>query len=184
MPELTVRASPLAGLYEIDLVVNRDPRGSFREVFQAAKLEALGLPPLGPVQWNISENHERGTLRGIHAEPWDKYVHMVTGTAFAAIVDVRPESATFGVVCTFNLTQDNALFLSGGLGNSYQVTSEGAVYGYLVNEHWSPDARYTLVSYQDPDLAIDWPLEPTNVSDKDQAHPPLSELFPGVPLGG
>lgn len=180
MPELAVREAEIHGLYEIDLVVARDDRGSFREVFQAEKLEALGLPSLGPVQWNISENNRRGTLRGIHAEPWDKYVHMISGEAFAAIVDVRPESSTFGRVCTFTLGQGNALFLSRGLGNSYQVTTEGGVYGYLVNQHWSEDAKYTLVSFSDPDLAIEWPLEPTDVSDKDLGHPPLRELFPGA----
>lgn len=178
MSELRVTETRLGGLFAIDLVVNVDERGSFREVFQQEKLEKLGLPALGPVQWNISENNERGTLRGIHAEPWDKYVHMIAGEAFAAIVDVRPESDTFGEVCTFVLTAHNALFISRGLGNSYQVTSDGGVYGYLVNEHWSPAAEYTLVSYCDPDLGIDWPLEPTNVSDKDATHPRLAELFP------
>lgn len=180
MGELQVRETAIDGLFEIDLVVNVDDRGSFREVFQAEKLEKLGLPALGPVQWNISENHERGTLRGIHAEPWDKYVHMIAGEAFAAIVDVRPESPTFAQVCTFTLTQHNALFLSRGLGNSYQVTSDGGTYGYLVNQHWSEDAKYTLVSYSDPDLGIPWPLDPgpSGVSDKDKGHPRLAELFP------
>jgi dTDP-4-dehydrorhamnose 3,5-epimerase len=184
--ELKVRETDLAGLYEVDLVVNVDDRGSFREVFQAEKLEKLGLPALGPVQWNISENNERGTLRGIHAEPWDKYVHMIAGEAFAAIVDLRPESPTFGRVCTFTLTQRNALFISGGLGNSYQVTSDGGTYGYLVNEHWSPDAKYTLVNYADPELAIAWPLDPgpTGVSEKDHGHPTLAELFPDAPRPG
>ena len=118
---------------------------------------------------------------GIHAEPWDKYVHMIRGEAFSAIVDVRPESETFGQVRTFTLTSRNALFISGGLGNSYQVTSEGGgTYGYLVNQHWSPDATYTLVSYADPDLGIGWPLDPgpSAVSAKDLGHPRLAELFP------
>jgi dTDP-4-dehydrorhamnose 3,5-epimerase len=180
VPELRVVESDVRGLFEIELVVNVDERGSFREVFQAEKLETLGVPPLGPVQWNISENNARGALRGIHAEPWDKYVHMIAGEAFSAIVDLRPESPTFAQVRTFTLTQRNALFVSRGLGNSYQVTSDGGVYGYLVNEHWSPEAKYTLVSYRDPHLAIPWPLDPGpgGVSDKDQAHPTLAVLFP------
>lgn len=180
MAALQVIESDVRGLFEIKLVVNSDERGSFREVFQAEKLEALGLPALGPVQWNVAENNARGTLRGIHAEPWDKYVHMIAGEAFCAIVDVRPDSPTFGEVRTFTLTEDNALFLSRGLGNSYQVTSDGGTYAYLVNQHWSPDAKYTLVSYKDPQLAIRWPLDPGpgGVSEKDENHPPLAELFP------
>ena len=71
MSELAVRPTSIDGLYEVSLVVNRDDRGSFREVFQAEKLAALGLPDLGPVQWNVSTNEQRGTLRFIHAEPCD-----------------------------------------------------------------------------------------------------------------
>jgi dTDP-4-dehydrorhamnose 3,5-epimerase len=174
--ELAVRACDIAGLYEVSLVVNRDDRGSFREAYQREKLMALGLPDLGPVQWSISENIARGTLRGIHAEPWDKYIHMITGEAFAAIVDLREESPTYKSFETFTLTQENALFVSRGLGNSFQVTSDGGVYGYLVNQHWSPDAQYTLISYRDPELAIPWPVSPAVTSEKDEQHPPLSQL--------
>ncbi|HUR77451.1 MAG TPA: dTDP-4-dehydrorhamnose 3,5-epimerase family protein [Acidimicrobiales bacterium] len=174
MSELRVRPCAIAGLYEISLVVNRDARGSFREVFQAEKLEALGLPALGPVQWNISTNDKRGTLRGIHAEPWDKYIHVLTGSAFAAIVDLRPESPTFKQHEEFTLTPDNAIFVARGLGNSYQTLADDCLYGYLVNQHWSPDGMYSLVSYRDPELAIPWPISPAIVSEKDEAHPPLA----------
>ncbi len=171
---MKVKETSIAGLYEISLDVNVDERGSFREVYQREKMVAAGLPDLGPVQWNISENNACGTLRGIHAEPWNKFVHMVAGEAYAAIVDLRAESPTFKTYEAFTLRQDNALFISRGLGNSYQVTSDGGVYGYLVNEHWSPDAKYTLVSYRDPELAIPWPVSPPIVSAKDEGHPPLA----------
>ena len=174
---LKVRETSIAGLYEISLVVNVDDRGSFREVYQREKLIALGLPDLGVVQWNISTNKSRGTLRGIHAEPWDKYIHVLTGEAYAAIVDLRPDSPTFRHYESFTLTPENAIFVSRGLGNSYQTLSDDVVYGYLVNQHWSPDAQYTLISYRDPELAIPWPVSPAIVSEKDEGHPPLSQLF-------
>lgn len=178
MSELKVRATSIDGLYEISLVVNRDDRGTFREVFQAEKFEALGLPALGPVQWNVSTNEKKGTLRGIHAEPWDKFIHVLSGEAFAAIVDLRADSPTFKQHETFTLTPGNAIYVSRGLGNSYQTLTDNCVYGYLVNQHWSPDAKYTLVSYRDPELAISWPLapDPRLISEKDQQHPPLSQL--------
>ncbi len=110
--ELRVTETKLKGLYVIDLIVHADARGSFREAFQAVKLEELGLPKLGPVQWNISDNTRPGIVRGIHAEPWDKFIHCISGQAFAAIVDLRPESETFGQHLTFNLDQSNALFVS------------------------------------------------------------------------
>jgi dTDP-4-dehydrorhamnose 3,5-epimerase len=176
--ELKVRETSIAGLYEISLVVNRDDRGSFREAYQREKLVALGLPDLGVVQWNISTNAARGTLRGIHAEPWDKYIHVIAGEAYAAIVDLRPDSPTFKTYESFTLTPENAIFVSRGLGNSYQTLTPDVVYGYLVNQHWSPDAKYALVSFADPELAISWPLEPDPalISEKDLSHPPLSSL--------
>lgn len=177
MSELKVRPTSIDGLFEINLVTNRDNRGSFREVYQAEKLRALGLPDLGPVQWNVAEIEDRGTLRGFHAEPWDKYVHMIVGEAFCAIVDLRRESPTYKTVETFTMTPDNAIFISAGLGNSYQVTSDGGVYGYLVNQHWSPDAQYTMVSYADPQLNVQWPIDPADsiISEKDLSHPPLAD---------
>ena len=172
---MKVRKSSIAGLYEITLTVNRDERGSFREVYQREKMVALGLPDLGPVQWNVSTNNVRGTLRGIHAEPWDKFIHVLVGEAYAAIVDLRADSPTFKQYEEFTLTPDNAIFVSRGLGNSYQTLTDNCVYGYLVNQHWSPDAKYTHISFRDPQLAIAWPLppDPSLISEKDLSHPPL-----------
>lgn len=172
---MKVRETSIAGLYEITLVVNRDDRGSFREVYQREKLVALGLPDLGPVQWNVSTNKSRGTLRGIHAEPWDKFIHVLSGSAYAAIVDLRPDSPTFKHYESFTLTPENAIYVSRGLGNSYQTLTDDCIYGYLVNQHWSPDAAYTLISFRDPQLAIAWPIEPdpSLISEKDLNHPLL-----------
>ncbi len=175
--DLKVRACAIEGLYEVSLVVSVDDRGSFREVYQREKMVALGLPDLGPVQWNVAGNYARGTLRGIHAEPWDKFVHMVGGEAFAAIVDLRRDSPTFKTYETFTMNAENALYVSAGLGNSYQTLTDDAVYGYVVNQHWSPDATYTLVSYRDPELAIPWPVSPAIVSEKDENHLPLAGVF-------
>ncbi|HVV36264.1 MAG TPA: dTDP-4-dehydrorhamnose 3,5-epimerase family protein [Acidimicrobiales bacterium] len=172
---MKVRETSIAGLFEISLDINRDDRGSFREAYQREKLLALGLPDLGVVQWNISTNVSRGTLRGIHAEPWDKYIHVIAGEAYAAIVDLRDDSPTYKQYEQFTLTPENAIFVSRGLGNSYQTLTDDCVYGYLVNQHWSPDAQYTLISYRDPELAIPWPVSPPIVSAKDEGHPSLAE---------
>lgn len=174
---LEVRETAIGGLYEVTLVVNEDDRGSFREVYQREKMVALGLPDLGPVQWNVSTNVSRGTLRGIHAEPWDKFIHLLHGEAFAAVVDLRPESPTYKQHETFTLNAGNAIFVSAGLGNSYQTLTDDVVYGYLVNQHWSPDATYTLISFRDPQLAIPWPLpiDESLISEKDLSHPPLAD---------
>ncbi len=181
MDDIHVPSTPIDGLSVIDLEVRDDterPGATFREVFQAEKFAALGLPAFSPVQWSVSESR-RGTLRGIHAEPWDKLVHVVTGEVFAAIADVRRDSPTAGHVWTGVLDARRALHVSRGLGNAFQVTSDAAAYAYLVNEPWRPDVAYPAVAWDDPDLAIDWPItdERLALSSKDRSNPSLRGLW-------
>ncbi len=180
MAELRVSETELKGLFVIDLAVHGDARGSFREAYQAEKMEARGLPKLGPVQWNISENLRPGIIRGIHAEPWDKYIHVPAGRVFSAVADLRPDSPTFGRHLTFELNHTNAIFISRGFGNAFQTLEPNTVYCYLVNAHWTAGLKYPAIHYADPDLGIKWPIQPgsDDVSDKDKKNPSLRESFP------
>lgn len=177
MGELRVSPGPFDGLWLIDLEVHDDPDrpgASFREAFHAEKMQTLGLPPFSPVQWNASESR-LGTLRGIHAEPWEKLIHVAHGEAFSAIADLRPGSPTTGQVWTGRLTNAHAVFVTRGLGNAFQALSDVVVYAYLVNDHWRPDGVYPAVAWDDPELAIDWPItdERLSLSAKDRANPSL-----------
>ncbi len=96
---LQVSTTPIPGLMVIDLPVHGDNRGWFKENWQREKMIAAGLPDFGPVQNNVSFNDAAGTTRGIHAEPWDKYVSVATGRIFGAWVDLRA-GPTFGTVFT------------------------------------------------------------------------------------
>jgi dTDP-4-dehydrorhamnose 3,5-epimerase len=175
--ELAVRETKIPGLLVIDLPVYGDSRGWFKENWQREKMVALGLPDFAPVQNNISFNEKVGVTRGIHAEPWDKYISIAHGKIFTAIVDLRP-GKTFGTLETFELSPERAIFVSKGLGNSFQTLEPNTVYTYLVNAHWSPDARYTLINLADPDVNIQWPipLEEAEISEKDRNHPLLKDL--------
>ena len=179
MADLSVRETSIPGLFEITLPVHGDNRGWFKENFQKAKLEALGLPVFEVVQNNISFNEEVGVTRGIHAEPWDKYISIATGKAYAAIVDLRA-GATFGKVETFELTPEKAIFVPRGCGNSYQTLTPNVAYTYLVNAHWSPESKYTAVHPFDPALGIKWPIgeESALLSEKDAAQPLLKDVVP------
>jgi dTDP-4-dehydrorhamnose 3,5-epimerase len=175
----TVAAGPFEGLWIVELEVRPDderPGASFREVFHAEALGASGLPSFRPVQWSVSESRA-GTLRGFHAEPWEKYVHVVHGEAFAAVADLRPGSATAGAVWTGALDRTRALFLTRGLGNAFQALSETTVYAYLVNEHWRGDAGYAAVAWNDPDLGVAWPITDDRLalSTRDRTNPSLAE---------
>ncbi|HAD75531.1 MAG TPA: dTDP-4-dehydrorhamnose reductase, partial [Gemmatimonadetes bacterium] len=81
--------TPIPGLVVFDLPVHGDSRGWFKENWQREKMTEAGLPDFGPVQNNISFNDKVGTTRGIHAEPWDKFVSVATGRIFGAWVDLR-----------------------------------------------------------------------------------------------
>ncbi|WP_232661089.1 dTDP-4-dehydrorhamnose 3,5-epimerase family protein [Pseudonocardia sp. TRM90224] len=176
---VSVEETAIPGLLKIGLDVHEDGRGWFKEGFQRAKLEAQGFPAFEIVQNNVSYNAEVGVTRGIHAEPWDKYISLAHGRAFAAIVDLR-SGPTFGVVETLELTPANAIYVPRGCGNSYQTLTPDVVYSYLVNEHWSPDAQYTLLQAFDPALGIEWPIGPDAAirSDKDRGHPRLADVVP------
>lgn len=180
--KLTRTDTAIPGLTLIDLPVPGDNRGWFKENWQREKLLALGLPDLGPVQNNISFNDAVGTTRGIHAEPWDKYVSVATGRIFGAWVDLR-EGPTFGSVFTAELDASRAILVPRGVGNSYQTLEPDTAYTYLVNDHWSPDAEYTFLNLADETAAIAWPipLDMVEVSAKDFAHPRLADVVPMKP---
>jgi dTDP-4-dehydrorhamnose 3,5-epimerase len=179
---LSIQETTIPGLLIIDLPVHGDSRGWFKENWQREKMLAAGLPDLGPVQNNISFNDEVGTTRGIHAEPWDKYVSVATGKIFGAWVDLR-EGESFGAVFTAELDPSKAIFVPRGVANSYQTLEADTAYVYLVNDHWSPTAQYTFLNLADETVAIQWPipLENALLSEKDQAHPRLADVVPMKP---
>ena len=175
--ELAVRETSISGMYEVDLVVHGDERGWFKENYQAEKLQALGLPAFTPIQNNFSYNAEVGVTRGLHAEPWEKFISLANGRVFAALVDLRPGEG-FGRLETIELSPAKAIFLPRGVANSFQTLEPNVVYTYLVNAHWSPDAEYTFVNLFDEELAIEWPISEAQAiySEKDKAHPSLATL--------
>ncbi|WP_295104842.1 dTDP-4-dehydrorhamnose reductase [uncultured Microbacterium sp.] len=172
----------IPGLEIFDLPVHGDSRGWFKENWQREKMTALGLADFGPVQNNVSFNDAVGTTRGIHAEPWDKWVSIATGRVFGAWVDLR-EGPTFGAVFTAELDPSKAIFVPRGVGNSYQTLEPDTAYTYLVNDHWSPDASYSFLNLADETVAIEWPipLAEAEVSAKDLAHPRLADVEPVAP---
>ena len=182
--ELKVERTNIPGLIVFDLPVHGDNRGWFKENWQRAKLTALGLPDFGPVQNNISFNAKKGVTRGIHAEPWDKYISIATGAVFGAWVDLRP-GESFGQVYTTRLDPSKAIYVPRGVGNSFQALEDGTAYTYLVNAHWSLEQKktYTFVNLADPELDIQWPipLEESERSEADLHHPMLRDARPMAP---
>lgn len=181
MTDLRVDGTPIPGLLVVHLPVHGDARGWFKENWQRAKMTALGLPDFGPVQNNMSFNATRGATRGIHTEPWDKFVSVATGKVFGAWVDMR-EGDSFGATFSIEIDESVAVFVPRGVGNSYQALADGTVYSYLVNDHWRPGFAYPALHLGDETAAIDWPIPldsaEVEISDKDRANPRLSEVTP------
>lgn len=178
---LSVTPTAIDGLLVVSLDVRADNRGWFKENWQRRKMVDLGVPDFGPVQNNVSFNTAAGATRGIHAEPWDKFVSLARGRIFGAWVDLRP-GIGFGTCVTLELGPDTAVFVPRGVGNAFQTLEDETAYSYLVNDHWSLSAKesYTFVNLADETLAIGWPipLEQAELSDADRAHPRLADVRP------
>lgn len=182
---MAVERTAITGLLVVRWPTHDDERGFFRQTHQRAELaEALGRD-LRLEQGNHARSSV-GVLRGFHAEPWDKLVYVPRGVVFAAVADVRPDSATFGQVTTFHLGDPPVgerlrLFVSEGLANAYCVLDGPADYLYDVSAPWSPDADKRAVAWDDPDLAVDWPVDAPIVSVEDRDNPTLRDRFPDHP---
>ena len=180
--ELAVETTPIPGLLVVRMPVHGDARGWFKENWQREKMVALGLPDFGPVQNNISFNASRGATRGIHTEPWDKFVSLATGRIFGAWVDMR-EGESFGTTFHLEVDPSVAVFVPRGVGNSYQALEDGTAYTYLVNAHWRPGVAYPALHLGDEAAAIPWPipLDEAEISEKDHHNPRLGDVVPMQP---
>lgn len=173
-----IKTTSIPGLLILERSIHEDERGFFREVFHLDELEEISRIQFEGVQMNHSHSNP-GVLRGIHAERWNKIVYPLNGQVFVAIVDIR-DCPTFAKVETFTINDEArfGLFIPEGLANSLCVTSETAVdYIYLVDAYWDgKDTR--AIAWDDPDLAIDWPIKDPIVSERDKNNPRLRDLFP------
>lgn len=183
---MPVEATRIEGLLVVRWQTYEDDRGFFRQTYQIGELEeALGRTPV-----LRQGNHSRsvpGVLRGFHAEPWDKLIYVARGNAMAAIADIRPNSPTFGEALTFHLGdppkgEHIRLFISQGLANSFCVYGDIEVdYLYDVSGYWQPGLEKPSIAWDDPDLAVGWPLDEPLLSDADRTNPSLRQLFPAHP---
>ncbi len=180
--QLKVTDTKIEGLKLIDLEVHGDVRGWFKENWQQEKMSSIGLPNFKPVQNNISFNANRGVTRGIHAEPWNKFISVGAGRIFCAWVDIRANSSTYGQVFCATIDPSKAVYVPRGVGNSFQALEDNTVYSYLVDAHWSIEQKkqYTFVNLTDPSLDINWPipLDLATLSDADKTHPMLADIKP------
>jgi dTDP-4-dehydrorhamnose 3,5-epimerase len=168
----------LPGVVLLELDVFGDHRGRFMETFRVDRYREVGID-LPFVQDNFSSS-AKGILRGLHYQlrnPQGKLVHVTRGEVFDVAVDIRKSSPSFGKWFGAVLSADNHLqmWIPPGFAHGFLVTSEHADFAYKCTATYSPDDERG-VAWNDPDLAIAWPLagEPT-LSNKDLAAPRLRD---------
>ncbi len=167
----------LAGAYLIHLEPRVDERGLFARAFCAREFADHGLEP-NYVQANISTNTRVGTVRGLHFQRAPhaevKLVRCVKGAVYDVIVDVRENSKTYRRWFGAELSDANGLtmYVPQGFAHGYQALSVGATVFYMVSAFYAPQAEGGL-RFDDPKLAIEWPLAVAEVSEKDAKWPLL-----------
>jgi len=172
------KETPLKGSFVIEIEPRGDERGFFARAFCKRELAEAGLNP-EIVQINNSLSRHRGTLRGIHYQlapkAEAKIVRCIRGALYDAIVDMRPDSPTFLQHYGVELTSENrqALYVPKGFGHAFLALEDDTETLYLVTEYYAPERERGL-RFNDPRLAIPWPIPPTIVSDKDRAWPDFS----------
>jgi dTDP-4-dehydrorhamnose 3,5-epimerase len=163
--------------------VYRDPRGFFLETYHLRKYQEGGIRETF-VQDNRSRS-VRGTLRGLHAQrrkPQGKLVQAIAGEIFDVAVDVRRGSPTFGRWASAVLSGENfrQLYVPPGFVHGFCVLSETAEVEYKVTDLYAPDDEMT-VAWDDPEIAVAWPIHDPVVSEKDRRGRRLSEILDLLP---
>lgn len=176
------RETTLPGAWLIESEPVADERGYFARAWCARELKAHGLAD-SFAQSSVSFNRRRGTLRGLHyqAAPHEeaKLVRCTQGTVYDVIVDLRAESPTLGAWYGVELSAANGrtLYVPPGCAHGFETLTDDAELLYHISVEYRPDAARG-VRWDDPTLAIDWPLPDPILSERDRALPCFAALRP------
>lgn len=171
----------IPGLVIVEPVVHGDHRGFFMETWNARRYRAHGLPDTF-VQANLSRS-EAGVIRGLHyqyPQPQGKLVSVLEGRAFDVAVDIRPGSPTFRQWAAVELSAENfrQFYVPEGFAHGFCALGGPVLLSYLCTAEYAQD-HDAAIAWDDPDIAIDWPIEPVQLSGKDRAAPRLADVDPG-----
>lgn len=172
--------SQLAGVCVFETDVFGDERGYFMELWNTRRYgEWLGTTPF--VQDNVSFSR-RGILRGLHFQnpaAQGKLITVLQGEVYDVVVDLRRDSPTFGQWEAFQLSRENKrqVFVPPGFAHGFQVVSETVLFHYKCTDFYAAAHEHTLL-WNDPELAIPWPVPDPVLSPKDTRGKRLREFAP------
>lgn len=170
----------LKGAFVIDPDRVHDERGFFSRVFCEKTLLEQGLEYRFP-QCGVSFNRNRGTLRGLHYQmpphAETKIVRCTAGVIYDVIVDIRVKSTTYKHWVGVELSAANhrMIYVPSGFAHGFQTLEDNCEVFYQISTQYNADSARG-VHYQDPDLAIKWPLSVTVISKRDRALPVLGDI--------
>jgi len=175
---MKIAETKLSGVLIIEPKVFGDSRGFFKETFQAERYREAGIEYTF-VQDNYSRS-QKGVLRGLHfqiTKPQGKLVSCPKGAVFDVAVDIDPESTTYGQYVGVELTEENhkQLWVPPGYAHGFCVLSETADFQYKCTDYYDPSDESGVI-WNDPDVAIEWPIADPSLSSKDALLPTLAEL--------
>lgn len=174
---MILQPTDINGVVIVDIERHTDARGFFARTFCAREFEAAGLQPI-VAQANVSRNHRAGTLRGLHYQrppaAEAKLVRCTRGRVYDVAVDVRPESPTYlsHVGVLLDPEGQRALYIPEGFAHGYLTMMDDTEVMYQVSAFYTPGVEAGL-RWDDPRLAIEWPMDVRVISDKDAAWPSL-----------
>jgi dTDP-4-dehydrorhamnose 3,5-epimerase len=175
--QMKFHPTSLRDCWLIELETVQDERGCFVRTFCAREFCAGGLQTSFP-QHSVSMTVKRGTVRGMHfqRDPHGeaKLVRCVRGRIWDAVVDIRPDSPTFGRWQGFELCMENGrqLYVPEGFAHGYQTLTDDVEVSYLISTFYVPEASWGI-RHDDPAVQIAWPLPIAAISDKDRSWPDL-----------
>ena len=176
---MKVTESGIKGAYTIEPDVYIDDRGFFMETFHIERYRKLLGINFDFVQDNISRS-SKNVLRGMHFQrnyPQGKIVKASRGEILDVIVDLRKDSPTYGTWESFKLSEQNKLqvWIPPGLAHGFLVMSDSADFEYKCTEYYHPEDQNCLM-WNDPEVAIDWPINDPILSEQDKRGLSLKDL--------
>ncbi|MEW1910359.1 dTDP-4-dehydrorhamnose 3,5-epimerase [Kitasatospora sp. NPDC085895] len=170
----------IAGAYLFEPTPYADERGFFCRTFDAEVVRSVGLDPNAFVQHSVSRS-VRGVLRGLHLRSGAgeaKLVRCSYGKVFDVVVDLRPDSPTRLGRAFFELSGETqvSVYIPAGCAHGFQALTNTADVSYRIDRPHDP-AEDVTIAFDDPELAIPWPLPAVSVSERDRKAPSLAEVL-------
>lgn len=178
--------TPLGGLYKIERKPIQDSRGFFSRFFCTEEFKEIGFTS-HIAQINHTRTKKMGVVRGMHYQypPYTetKIVTCIKGEVFDVALDIRKDSPTFlqWHAEILNTENQSSLYIPEGFAHGFQTIKENCELLYIHSSSYQADAEGAL-NLKDPKLSIDWPLEITEISERDRKHPMIDIKFEGIDI--